>query len=155
MLVRLILPNTTDRTPFRILIFVVCNSCPWGLGRLNFCSDCYDRADGKVCMNEDHEIFSNTVFIGEKCKRANGYAEGVICDRRDCRKTLKGLYFRMYLVSLAIDFLADLDNADCCLCDGDDFDICLQCVMRGRGCRNSSHYLRWAVNPIDITRRRY
>ena len=40
-------------------------------------------------------------------------------------------------------------NIDCCDCSGDDFDICVDCVvMGGYGCYNSGHYLAWGVQPL-------
>ena len=40
-------------------------------------------------------------------------------------------------------------EADCCTCADDDFDICLQCVAKGRGCDDIEHTLELAVCPIN------
>ena len=38
---------------------------------------------------------------------------------------------------------------DCCHCSGDDFDICVDCViMGGHGCYDTDHYLAWGVQPM-------
>lgn len=40
-------------------------------------------------------------------------------------------------------------HTDCCHCSGDDFDICVDCVvMGGHGCYDSDHYLAWGVQPL-------
>ena len=40
-------------------------------------------------------------------------------------------------------------HIDCCHCSGDDFDVCVDCVvMGGHGCYGSDHYLAWGVQPL-------
>ncbi|KAH8809993.1 hypothetical protein F5882DRAFT_391152 [Hyaloscypha sp. PMI_1271] len=53
------------------------------------------------------------------------------CDAVDCGKKISGLYFH------------------CCICDNDNFDLCLQCVMGGRVCRDMGHILLPGVRPIE------
>jgi hypothetical protein len=40
-------------------------------------------------------------------------------------------------------------SSDCCTCCDDTFNICLQCVSKGRGCRDLKHILELAVGTIN------
>ena len=134
----------------RDLTFPVCNLCPKGEGLHNLCSKCYND-EGTVCLNEDHQLYKSDRFMDSSCSRATSESLNVSCDRQDCRKVMKGLYFRKQTNFLMIMGCHSHFETDCCRCDGDDFDICLQCVTRGRDCRDKSHWLKWAIAPIDIT----
>jgi hypothetical protein len=51
-------------------------------------------------------------------------------------------------VSLRRIYRSGLHVIDCCECDDDDFDLCQKCLMiKGRGCRDATHSLTWAIRP--------
>jgi hypothetical protein len=122
-----------------------CYECSEG-GSLGYCSNCYER--GFRCLDQKHTLVPDQSLIGSTCQRATNPSVPLECDRRDCRKNLQGLYLRESF-DTSTEFLAK--SIDCCRCDEDDFDICLECVLlKGRGCRDSTHRLNWGVLPIEL-----
>ncbi|KAH8750694.1 P-loop containing nucleoside triphosphate hydrolase protein [Hyaloscypha sp. PMI_1271] len=106
-----------------------CDKCNGPDDSFDVCESCFRAA--QTCPDEQHTFqrkYEADTLNG--CSRAirPAVTTSLSCDR--CGEAIKGLYFH------------------CCICDGDDFDMCLTCVMNGRGCRNSQHRLGIGSAPI-------
>jgi hypothetical protein len=79
-----------------LLTDVVCEICPGGRGRMNYCLDCYNDGEGS-CFNQDHQLYSDDSSLRWRCQRAiYPYQGSIRCSSEDCRRGIKGLYFRKF-----------------------------------------------------------
>jgi hypothetical protein len=127
---------------------VICHTCTDGNSVFNMCMKCWNNTD-LGCMNHDHQkdYVIQPAVVGNRCRRAQ-IPNGLACDR--CRADVQGLYFRTSNALPRTGKTADLLPTDCCQCDNDNFDICLACVLKQRGCRQYTHVLSWGVQKVQL-----
>jgi hypothetical protein len=128
-----------------------CHDCPafvkdyW---LVSHCSECYESKQ-TFCQAQNHDLKPDTGRTFDTCRTAANPSLSKSCDSEDCGKKISGLYFRelprRLLFSKQLAYLL----IDCCECDEDDYDLCLQCAMGGRTCHDISHVLSPSVRPIE------
>lgn len=110
-----------------------CHTCPdltGGNWVISYCFEC-NYSKKTLCQAENHQLVRDDCFKSSRCLDAAYPDLERWCDAVDCGKKISGLYFH------------------CCICDSDNFDLCLQCVMGGRVCQDMGHVLSPGVRPIE------
>lgn len=122
--------------------FIACSECE----TFDLCSQCAESSPS--CFDLDHSVFARRSFRGTnygRCRRALKPIQQryrVPCD--SCHGMFdKGSFaFRMspnpITVSLCSSML--ILELDCCACKNDNFELCLDCVIRGQTCLDAKHH---------------
>jgi hypothetical protein len=103
------------------------------------CQDCYDK--GNRCL-DGHVNYSHWNRRGTEagqCQRALcpiSTRRRVPCD--GCGTMIEGVYSREYIYSCKRRG-SDFSHPDCCSCNSDNFDLCTDCIVMGRTCKNTTH----------------
>jgi hypothetical protein len=99
-------------------------------------------------LDQGHLPCQDESLLEWACETAIKRPINIYCKSKDCGKRVEGLYFRKYLKNGYQAWLLT-SGTDCCTCCDDAFNICLQCVSKGRGCWDLRHTLELAVGTIN------
>jgi hypothetical protein len=130
---------------------VDCNDCPQlveGHWFISHCAECYDNKT-TFCQARSHCLEQDDSIMSTKCISSANPNLSKSCDAEGCGKKISGLYFRELSRELLFSKQLAYLLIDCCECDEDDYDLCLQCAMGGRTCHDISHVLSPSVRPIE------
>jgi hypothetical protein len=140
--------------PFRKVVtygLIDCHTCPdltGGTWVISHCFECYNSKK-TFCQAESHHLVRDDCFKSSGCLAAAYPDLERWCDAVDCGKKISGLYFREWTTKHVSSNKLLTYTLDCCICDSDNFDLCLQCVMGGRVCQDMGHVLSPGVRPIE------
>lgn len=110
------------------------------------CNQCKER--GQTCLNRSHTLEQcvpgapnpNQAIeeIIEFCPRTRYISAGTRCNK--CQKPPGTVFFREYSRMMAYESIFDVILADCCECEKDDFDLCLECFIAGKTCKKKKKH---------------
>jgi hypothetical protein len=113
---------------------------------ISHCSKCF-YGEKTVCQARNHHLEKDDHAMHSTCMNVANSDLQIWCDATDCRKKISGLYFREFVKQFFnINLLTRM--SDCCICNDDDFHLCLQCAMGGRVCQDMDHNLSPSVMTI-------